>query len=101
MKRVEMLEAKDSFKNVDCNVHVNTSVSRHKSDGDFEILYTSPKVRVPGHKPAADLEHGTSPMHGDDDDGFAASTVSWVTVRSKDVCGCKCRSLCASTEGSP
>ena len=45
MKRVEMLEAKDSFKNVDCDIHVNTPVSRSK-------------VRVPGHKTAADLEHG-------------------------------------------
>ena len=80
MKRVEMLEARDSFKNVDCNIHVNTSVSRHRSDGNFEQL--------PG---AADLEHGgavsadddlqdtsMSPMHGDgfeqvlsDDDGLA------------------------------
>ena len=68
---------------------------------------------MPGHKPAADLEHGgvisddydlqdmdhisvmgTSPMHGDgfeqvlsDDDGLAAPTVSWATVRSKDVVG--------------
>ena len=103
MKRVEMLEAKDSFKNVESNIHANTSVARHKSDGDFEIQNTSSKVRVPRHKPAADLEHGgvisaddvlqdmdnipvmgTSPMHGDgfkqvlsDDDGLAASTVSW------------------------
>ena len=36
MKRVEMLEARDSFKNVDCSIHVNTSVSRHRSDGNFE-----------------------------------------------------------------
>ena len=91
MKRVEMLEARDSLKNVDCNVHVNTSVSRHRSDGNFEIQNTSPKVQLRGHKPAADLEHGgaisadddlqdmsMSPMHGDgfeqvlsDDDGLA------------------------------
>ena len=44
MKRVEMLDPSDSFKNVDRNIHVNTSVPRSK-------------VRVPGHKPAADLEH--------------------------------------------
>ena len=43
-KRVEMLEAKDSFKNVECSIH--------------EIQDTSPKVRVPRHKPAGDLEHG-------------------------------------------
>ena len=81
-------------------------MSRHKSDGDFEIQNTSPKVRVTGHKPAADSEHGgvisadddlqdmenipvmgMSPMHGDgfkqvlsDDDGLAASTVSWENV---------------------
>ena len=86
---------------------------RHKSDGDFEIQNTSPKVRVPRHKPAGDLEHGgvisaddelqdmvnilvmgMSPMHGDgfeqvlsDDDGLAASTVSLATVRSKDFVG--------------
>ena len=91
MKRVEMLEARDSFKNVDCNIHVKTSVSRHRSDGNFEIQNTSPKVQLPGHKPAADLEYGgaisadddlqdilMSPMHGDgfelvlsDDDGLA------------------------------
>ena len=112
-KRVEMLEAKDSFKNVKCSIHANTSVSRHKSDGDFEIQNTSPKVRVPRHKPAGDLEHGgvtsadddvqdmenipvmgMSPMHGDGfeqvlsgDDGLAASTVSLATVRSKDFVG--------------
>ena len=74
-----------------CNIHVNTSVSRHRSDGNLETQYTSPKVLLPGHKPAADLEHGgaisaddnlqdmsVSPMHGDgfkqvlsDDDGLA------------------------------
>ena len=43
-KRVEMLEAKDSFKNVECSIH--------------EIQDTSPKVRVPRHKPAGDMEHG-------------------------------------------
>ena len=43
-KRVEMLEAKDSFKNVECSIH--------------EIQDTSPEVRVPRHKPAGDLEHG-------------------------------------------
>ena len=48
MKRVEMLEARDSFKNVDCNSHVSTSVSRHRSDGNFEIQNTSPKVQLPG-----------------------------------------------------
>ena len=32
-KRVQMLEAKDSFKNVECSIHANTSVSRHKLDG--------------------------------------------------------------------
>ena len=91
MKRVEMLEARDSFKDVDCNIHINTSVSRHRSDGNFETQYTSPKVQLPRHKPAADLEPGgaisaddslqdmsMSSMHGDgfkqvlsDDDGLA------------------------------
>ena len=87
--------------------------SRHKPDDDFEIQNTSPKVRVPRHKPAGDMEHGgvisadddlqdmenipvmgMSPMHGDgleqvlsDDDGLAASTVSLATVRSKDFVG--------------
>ena len=78
MKRVEMLEARDTLKNVDCNIHVNTSVSRHRSDGNLETQYTSPKVLLPGQNPAADLEHGgaisaddnlldmgISPMHGD------------------------------------
>ena len=58
--------------------HVNTSVSRHRSDGNLETQYTSPKVLLPGQNPAADLEHvgaisaddnlldvGISPMHGD------------------------------------
>ena len=70
-------------------------------------------MRVPRLKPAGDLEHcgvisadddlqdmenipvmGMSPMHGDgfeqvlsDDDGLAASTVSWATVRSNDFVG--------------
>ena len=90
MKRVEMLEARDSFKNVNCNIHVNTSVSRHGPGGNFETQYMSPKVLLPGHKPAADLEHcgaisaddnlqdmSMSSMHGDgfkqvlsDDDGL-------------------------------
>ena len=79
-----MLEAKDSFKKVECSIHANTSVSRRKSGGDLEIQNTSPKARVPRHKPAGDLEHGgvisadddlqdmenipvmgMSPMHGD------------------------------------
>ena len=42
-KRVEMLEAKDSFKSVECKMHADTSVS----DGDFEHKDTSPKVSVP------------------------------------------------------
>ena len=57
-KRVDMLEAKDSFKNVECSIHANTSVSRHKLDGDFETQDTNPTVRVPRHKPAGDLVHG-------------------------------------------
>ena len=56
-RRSAYLAAKDSFKNVECSIHANTSVSRHKLDGDFEIQDTSPKVRVPRHKPAGDLEH--------------------------------------------
>ena len=83
-KRVEMLEAKDSFKNVECSIHANTS--------DSEIQNTSPKVRVLRHEPASDLEHAVeismdedlqdmeSPMHEDgfeqvlsDDDGLATS----------------------------
>ena len=39
-------------------MHANTSVARHKLDGDFEIRDTSTKVRVPRHKPVGDLEHG-------------------------------------------
>ena len=41
-KRVEMLEVKDSFKNVECSIHVNISVSRHKSDDEL----WDPKTRV-------------------------------------------------------
>ena len=110
-----MLEAKDSFKNVECSIHANTS--------DFEIQNTSPKVRVPRHEPASDLEHGgvisadddlqdmenipvmgMSPMHGDgfeqvlsDDDGLAASTVSLATARSKDFVGANA-GLCVSRQ---
>ena len=116
-KRVEWLEAV-------ANV-ANTSVSRHKLDGDFKIQDTIPKARVPRHKPASNLEHGVvisadddlqdmenilvmgmSPRHGDgfeqllsDDDGLAASTVSLATVRSKGFVGANA-DLCASTEGS-
>ena len=73
MKRVEMLEASNSFKNVDRNIHVNTSVPRSK-------------VRVPGHKPASDLEHEDDFKQVlSDEDGLADTTVPWVTVRSKDV----------------
>ena len=53
-KRVEMLEAKDSVKNVECSIHANTS--------DFEIQNTSPKVQVPRHEPASDLEHGVATL---------------------------------------
>ena len=75
MKRVEMLEASNSFKNVDRNIHVNTSVPRSK-------------VRVPGHKPAADLEHEDDfKQELGDEDGLADTTVPWVTVQSKDVVG--------------
>ena len=42
-KRVEMLEGLIQERGV--QHHANTSVSRHKSDGDFEIQNTSPKVR--------------------------------------------------------
>ena len=82
------------------------------ANGDFEIQDTTPKARVPRHKPASDLEHGVmisaddnlqdmenipvmgmSPIHGDgfeqvlsDDDGLAASTISLATVRSTDLC---------------
>ena len=44
IKQVEMLEASNSFKNMDRNIHVNNSVPRSK-------------VRVSGHKTAVDLEH--------------------------------------------
>ena len=75
MKRVEVLEARDSSKNVDRNVHVNTSVPRSK-------------VRVPGYKPAADLEHEDDFKQVlSDEDGLADTTVPWVTLRSKDVVG--------------
>ena len=49
-RRSDAPEARDSFKNVDCNIHVNTSVSRHRSDGNFEVQNTSPKVQLPGHR---------------------------------------------------
>ena len=77
MKRVEMLKATNSFKNVDRNIHVNTSVPRSK-------------VRVPGHKPAADLEHEDDfKQELSDEDGLADTTVPWATVRSKDVVGAR------------
>ena len=73
MKRVEMLEASNSFKNVDRNIHVSTSVPRSK-------------VRVPGHKTAADLEHEDDFKQAlSDDDGLATMTVPW--VQNKDIVG--------------
>ena len=73
--RVEMLEASNSFKNVDRNIHVNIFVSRSK-------------VRVPGHKPAADLKHDDDfKQILSDDDGLATLTVPWVPVQNKDIVG--------------
>ena len=81
---VEMLEAKDSFKNVECSIHANTSVSRHKSDGDFEIQNTSPKVRVPRHKPAGDLEHG-GVISADDDLQDMKIFLSWACLQCMEM----------------
>ena len=91
------------------SIHANTSVSRHKSVGDFEIQNTSPMVPVPRHKPASDLEHrvvisADDDLHDfkqvlSDDDELAASTVTLATVRSKDFDGANA-DLCVSTEGS-
>ena len=53
-KRVEVLEAKDSFKNVECSIHANTTVSRHNQ----MVCLRSETVRLPRHKPAGDLVHG-------------------------------------------
>ena len=73
MKRVEMLEASNSFKDVDRNIHVNTSVPRSK-------------VRVSGRKTAVDVEHEEDFKQVlSDEDGLADTTVPRVTVRSKDV----------------
>ena len=68
-KRVEMLEAKDSFKNVECSIH--------------EIQDTSPKVRVPRHKPAGDLEHGgvISGIRGPRPKGAAERVVQFTPAR--------------------
>ena len=75
MKRVEMLEASNSFKNVDRNIHVNTSVPRSK-------------VRVSGHKTAVGLEHEDDFKQVlSDNDGLATMTVPWVTVQNKDIVG--------------
>ena len=75
MKRVEMLEASNSFKNVDRNIHVNTSVPRSK-------------VRASGRKTAVDVEHEDDFKQVlSDEDGLADTTVPWVTVRSKEVVG--------------
>ena len=75
MKRVEMLEASNSFKNVDRNIHVNTSVPRSK-------------VRVSGRKTAVDVEHEDDFKQVlSDEDGLVDTTVPWVTVRSKEVVG--------------
>ena len=59
-KRVEWLEA--------ATTGANTSVSRHKLDGDLKIQDTIPKVRVPRHKPAGDLVYDskTSGIRGHD-----------------------------------
>ena len=69
-KRVEKLEEKDSFKNVECSIH--------------EIQDTSPKVRVPRHKPAGDLEHGgvISGIRMPRPEGAAERVVQFSPVRS-------------------
>ena len=72
-KRVEMLEAKDSFKNVECSIHANTS--------DFEIQNTSPKVRVPSLEPASDLEHRVE-ISMDDDLQDMESPNAWRWLRA-------------------
>ena len=65
----------NSFENVDCNIHVNTSVPRSK-------------VRVSGRKTAVDVEHEDDFKQVlTDEDGLADTTVPWVTVRSKEVVG--------------
>ena len=51
-KRVEMLEAKDSFK-----IHADTSVPSHKSDDNVETGDTSAKVQVPRHKAVGDWKY--------------------------------------------
>ena len=77
-----MLEAKDSFKNVDCNIHVNTL-----SPDTDQMATLKSKTRVQrcecpdtNQQPADDdlQDMGMSPMHGDgfeqvlsDDDGLA------------------------------
>ena len=83
-KRVEMLEANDSFNNVECSIHTNTSVSRHKSDGDFEIQKTNPKLRVPRHKPAGDLEHG-GVISADDDFQDMEKYLSWACLQCMEM----------------
>ena len=75
MKRVEMLEASNSLKDVDRNIHVNTSVPRSK-------------VRVFRRKTAVDEERQDDFKQVlSDEDGLADTTVPWVTVRRKEVVG--------------
>ena len=75
MKRVEMLEASNSFKDVDRNIHVNTSVPRSK-------------VRVSGRKTAVNVEHeDDSKQVLIDEVGLADTTVPLGMVRSTDVDG--------------
>ena len=70
-----LMKRSNSFKNVDRNIHVNTSVPRSK-------------VRVSGHKTAVDLEHEDDFKQVlSDDNGLATMTVPRVTVQNKDIVG--------------
>ena len=63
----------------------NTSVSRHKFDGDFKIQDTIPMVRVPRHRPAGDLVYDskTSGIRGPRPKGVAERVVQFSPVRGR------------------
>ena len=74
-RRVEWLEA--------ATTGANTSVCRHKLDGDFKIQDTIPKVRVTRHKPTSDLVYDskTSGITGSRPKGVAERVVQFSPVK--------------------
>ena len=87
-KRVEWLEAATTG---------NTSVSRHKLDGDFKIQDTIPKVRVPRHKPASDLVYD-SKIRGPRPKGVPEGVVQFSPVRAAAVDCCLAVRVCGGQD---